>query len=293
MIPIPSKSPFSYKDYLPAGVKVIKHRVGWWSFGNHQHPGMENYNSADPKTCDAECATMDQMGVDVVEQLDHGPNASFHRSVIEMAAATERAGKEFAINFGSGVGPDTASYVDAITYAARTYFNAPNYQMVGGRPVVSFFGPPAAIDFTAVRKTIASANPLFLFNFTGGFTHAESDGAYNWPRPQKKADGTAIPDDFGLADILAFRAAAEANPTKLAVYGVHKGFFDPNPKDPTKSVWPVNGALVPVRRMNTQRGLVMLLTLTLVPATATMVKPATWDDHEEGTATQFSQSEFV
>lgn len=286
MIPVLGKPFINYKNYLPSGVQVIMHRVGWHGTSNHLIP-ITNYISADPRTCDSEIALMDSYGVDIVEQLWHGPSSPFHRSVLEMAAATERASKGFKLNLGSKVGPDTQSFIDALVYAARTFFNAPNYMMIGGKPVVSFFGAPAAVDFTAVRTALGSANPLFIFE---GFTHPEADGAFGWPRPQLN------PDDFGLTRLLQFRDQAHAAPTKIAFYPIFKGFYDPNPKDSTKSVWPVlvNGVLtlVPVRRMNANDGLTLLETLKLVPADAQYVLGATLDDAEEGTWMLQSQGEL-
>lgn len=285
MIPILGKA-INYKDFLP-NVLLGAHRVGWWNKDKvHHHLGMETYDSADPATCDAELTTLKSYGVDWIEHLDHGQNSGFHKSVIEMAIATQRAGMGFSVNFGSGVGATTQNYIDAVTYAALTFFPLSNYMMEAGRPLVKFFGPPAAVDFVAVRNAISSANPLFLFNFTGGFTRAGSDGAYGWPRPQKYPDGTAKADDFGLTDLLAFRDAAAANSGKVAVHGIFGKFFDPNPKDPTKSVWDITQ---PVRRLNPQDGLVALLTAKLVPATAKYVLIATVDDFEEGTAVLHSQ----
>lgn len=282
----PSTDRYSFKPYLPPNAQLGFHRVGWRGTSGHADGGATGYNSADPKNCDAELVTVAQMGGSWINHLWHGPNSPFHHSVIEMAAATERAGMLFNLCPGSKIGVDTQSYIDAMVYAAKTFFNAPNYLMIGGRPVVKMFGPPAAVDFTKVRAAISSANPIFSFE---SFTHPEADSAFAWVHPQAKLDGTAIPDDFGLARILQFRDQAKAAPTKIPFYSIYKGFFDPWSQDPTKSVWLVNGARVSVRRMNDQGGLVALLTCSLLPADALWVLAATLDDFDEQTAMLNSQ----
>lgn len=262
----------NFKTLLPPNVSLGAHRVGWRkSDGTHCPPGMQGYDSASPKNCDAEIQALSDMGVDWVEHLWHGATSPFSRSVLEMCFACERAGKGFRLNLGSKVGATTQNYIDALIFAAAAFFTSPAYMRIGGRPVIAFFGPPVAIDFTAVRTALAAVNPLFLFE---GFTHAEADGAFGWVRPQ------ANPDDFGLNRLLTFRDQAAAATGKIAVFPIFKGFFDPNPKDPTKSVWDITA---PVRKMNEQGGLVAQFTAKLVPQTATQAMLTTADDGEEGT----------
>lgn len=262
----------NFKTLLPPNVSLGAHRVGWRkSDGTHCPPGMAGYDSASPKNCDAEIQALSDMGVDWVEHLWHGPASPFSRSALEMMFACERAGKQFRLNLGSKVGTATQNYIDALIFASAAFFNSPAYMRIGGRPVIAFFGPPATIDFTAVRTALAAVNPLFLFE---GFTHAEADGAFGWVRPQ------ANPDDFGLTRLLQFRDQAAAATGKIAVFPIFKGFNDPNPKDPTKSVWDITA---PVRRLNGQGDLVQQFTAKLIPPTAQYAFLTTADDYEEGT----------
>ena len=90
-------------------------------------------------------------------------------------------------------------------YVEQTYFPSPAYLRVGGRPVVTNFDMDLyyTVDWSAAKAAMAT-NPMFLFQHSRGFSHAESDGAYSWD--------IATSSDFGMSYLTSFYKTGMAAP---------------------------------------------------------------------------------
>jgi hypothetical protein len=131
----------------------------------------------------------------------------------------------------------TKQIIADVTFIITNYVKSPAYQTLDGHPVIYFFGVDHAaadncksIDWSAVRAGITyTPSPVFVFEDAGGFTHAESGGAYAWPEPTPIASYPGS-DPFDDASHLPgfYQAAAKAanTPASYVQGGVFKGFDD-------------------------------------------------------------------
>ncbi len=215
-----------------------------------------------------------------------------HISLV-MKSAEATGGKfQFAVMEDEGIkacaaqaGCDvTAQVVSDLSFLAAHFFTSPAYATVGGRPLVYFFSIDTwahaynkTIDWTTVRAQVRG-NPLFVFENAGGFTHAESDGAYAWltVTPIASYPGS---DPFGTAAFLPyFYGQAAMHPTAYRVGSAYKGFDDNL----------VNGWGGGQRYTGQQCGKTLLDTMKAASAVISGAHPLdavqvpTWDDYEEG-----------
>ena len=263
------------KSLLPA-VTLFAHWMPWFGQSNHKDVG---YDSADSGTISYQCRSMKQYGIDGVIPDWYGfdpSQAHSNLATLRMLRECETQGLKFAICIDGGAikpyaSAATARVVDLIKYVLNTFAISDAYWDINNKPVILFFGDSSfTIDWAAVRAQIGPAN--LIFRNKGGFTHAESDGAFSW-----LSTANAANDPASLAYLYDFYTHRDA--TKISIGSIYPGFYDPNPKDPTKSVWDIN---TPVRTIDYRNGVTFLDTCLAVPPDIQYVQVVTWNDREEG-----------
>jgi hypothetical protein len=268
VLPINGKE-FNFKDYTSA--KVYTHWMPWFGTPGHIRIG---YNSADVWTCDAQCSNMQSLGISGVNADYYGPDSPSAQACLTMLDSCDRAGLGFFLcvdigALGKLVGmAATTEYIRILKFASEAFFPNPAYLQDAGRYFVSFFNEPAGVDWKAVRAAIP-AKMAFIFQGGSGFVHAESDGSFGWVNP--------LPDakDCNIRAIQAFSALA--TPGKIAFYPAYAGFDD------SMAFWGKS------RFMSRRLGQTLLDTLAQVPKNAAFVINPTFNDHEEGSAIEYSQ----
>jgi len=177
----------------------------------------------------------------------------------------------------------TAQLVSDLNFLATHFFPSSAYEKIGGRPTVYFFAEDTyasqngkTIDWTTVRAQ-AQGNPLFIFENAGGFTHANTDGAYAWvtATPIGQYPGS---DPFGTTGFLPYFYGQAKSHTGIAIGSAYKGFDDAV----------VNGWGGGERYTGQQCGKTWLDTMGAAATYASAhpleaVQIGTWDDYEEGT----------
>ena len=204
-----------------------------------------------------------------------------HVTQLMMQEAEVHAGFSFAVMYDQGAlapcanspGCDmTQRMIDDINHVNVNYWNSPAYQKSGGRPVLYFFlNPLYTIDWARLRTGVAG-NPLFIFPHETGFTHAQSDGAFAWIKPELAT--SADPATIGyLSDY--YNTATSSS--KLSTGSGFPGFDD------SLARWTQH------RKVNQQCGQTWLQTLDEAKnhySTSNQlsgIQLVTWNDYEEGT----------
>lgn len=211
-------------------------------------------------------------------------------------------------------------YANASTASGGSgYFASNAYLKEGGRPVVSFFiaessffgqctsSAPCNLDtgtctgsascWTAIWNHLrthiqgySNGNPYLVFRNSGGFTHAQADGAFAWQNHyHNKAGCTVDPrdanDTLGLCYLDGFYQTALAHPTLAAWGAAWRG------TDGSAKLWDPNSQESPLRC-----GQTWLLTMAEAAYDAgsgpfysssrqlPYMQVGTWNDYDEGTA---------
>lgn len=254
----------NFKDFLPQGVTVITHWMPW--FGQPSHKNIPGYDSRDYKTCLAQCQRMLAMGIDAINVDWYGPDHIFENTAtLRMLRACEETGMKFSPCVDKGSLPTGTEVPHVMQYINETFVPSDACLKDGlGRPFVNFFGDPG-VDVSAYSSL------CLLFQDAGGFSRANSSGAFGWVHP--------LPDhnDFNYPYLADFARAAQSNQSKIAWYPAYPGFDDSN------ASWGSG------RLMSRKSGLTLLNALAAVPAGAKYVLIVTWNDHEEGSAIELSQ----
>ena len=262
--------------YPAAQTKIFAHMVLW--FGQRDHINI-GYSSTDPAQVKRQIEDMVSRGIDGVVMVWYGPNNAIDRAAtLVMHEAEAHPGFTFAIivdngairwNSCSGCDPQQALVRD-LQFVEQTYFPSPAYLRIGGRPVIGNFDIDKyyKVDWSAAKAALAT-DPLFLFQNGGGFSHAESDGAYSWD--------IATTTDYGMSYLTNFYTTGAASPTKQTWGAAYKGFND------QLASWGLN------RVMGQQCGQTWLQTFSKINSLydsthqLPVLQLVTWNDYEEGT----------
>ena len=178
----------------------------------------------------------------------------------------------------------TSQLLSDLSFIATNFYSSPAYLHENGRPVLLFFSVDAwvakygkSIDWSYVRAH-AAGDPIFLFENSGGFSHAASNGAYSWLKttPYSSYPGS---DPHGTSTFLPdFYAQAAQHGTET--WGsAYKGFDD----------YVVDGWGSGRRYDGQVCGKTWLDTFAVANAHYSSQKQlhglqlVTWDDYEEGT----------
>lgn len=123
-----------------------------------------------------------------------------------------------------------------------------------------------------------NGSPLFIFRNSGGFTHAQSDGAFGWINPLQNQDDLRIGPESNGGTVQNFYRAALNNPTKLVWGEAYKGFND------IQSAWGEH------RIVDQRCGKTWLDSLSAANSYYSsanqlpFLQVATWNDYNEGTS---------
>jgi hypothetical protein len=273
--PAGNTSKVGFKALLGAhDVPIFAHLMPWGHKDGTSHPFWKTvgYDSPDATQVRRQIADMVESGIDGVIIDWYG------RPKTAGAKWEDDCANQFFIqsgnfpNFKVALMLDAGAYRDpAITnkaaeylacqrYAADRYYGHPRYWRINGRPVFPSFGDAAySMDWNAIRAGV-SGSPLLIFRNSGGFTHAQSDGAYSW---------------LSQSDVLA---AGRAHPSKVMISSAKPGFDD------RLASWSKN------RVTPRANGQVWLDSFKAIKAAldagqrVDAIQLVTWNDYEEGTA---------
>ena len=166
----------------------------------------------------------------------------------------------------------TAQLISDLTYVVNTYGYSPAYMTVNGRPVLFSFGLDAySINWAQVAANVPG-NPVFVFQNSAGFTHADSAGSFAWVMID-----TSNPEDWMQSYLDGFYSKALTYPSESTYGATYKGFND------TLASWSAD------RIMDQQCGQVWLNTWGEIGKYYSAgnqlgaVQVVTWNDYEEGT----------
>jgi hypothetical protein len=250
-------------------------------FGEKSHT-LAEYHSDDPKQIRAQVSDMMSRGIAGAFIAWYGQHDDFKDKVTtRFMQEAEHDGFQFALSYSGTLdqcaknpGCDvTEALVSEIDYANRRYMASPAYVRVNGRPVFFIFDlTKYSIDWNRVRNE-SQGQPLILFRNSGGFNHAQSDGAYAWLAPEGSKDG----DPSSLEYLERFYKAAAQNRDRVVIGSAYKGFDD------SHASWGKD------RHIPEQCGLTWLSTFAeagryySAKNQLPMLLIVTWNDYEEGT----------
>jgi PKD repeat protein len=230
-----SKVPTRSLLYPGSTAKLYAHLLPWFGFGDHMNVG---YASSDSLQIQKQVNDMISRGLDgaVIDWYGRG---TFNQHFVSYDQATQgfmheselHAGFNFAIMHDAGAlktcaataGCDvTQTLIDDLNYANVTYAGSPAYLRSGGRPVIYFFGHEAyAVDWARVRAGVAG-NPMFIFRNGGGFTSAQTSGAFSWVAPET----VSATNLMALTYLDNYYKTALAYPAEYSTGSAYKGFND-------------------------------------------------------------------
>lgn len=280
-----SKVPTRSLLYPGSTARLYAHWLPWFGFGDHMNVG---YVSSDSLQIQKQVNDMISRGLDgaVIDWYGRG---TFNKHFASYDQASQgfmheselHAGFNFAIMHDAGalktcagtVGCDvTQTLIDDLNYANVTYAASPAYLRSGGRPVIYFFGHEAyAIDWARVRAGVAG-NPMFIFRNGGGFSAAQTSGAFSWVAPET----VSATNLMALTYLDNYYKTALAFPAEYSTGSAYKGFND------TLALWGTG------RMIGQQCGQTWLQSLADAGKYYSSAKQmlgiqlVTWNDYEEG-----------
>jgi hypothetical protein len=189
----------------------------------------------------------------------------------------------------------TSQVISDLNYIATSWATSPAYLQLGGGPAVFFFAPDNSacpdpkssncqtIDWAAVRS-FTPANLRWIFEGKGGFTHADSAGAFAWLQPELYPAGDTT---YGAGYLDDFDGYVTNSGTQLQVVdSVFKGF-----DDGVTNAWTYAPDAGNTRYINQRCGQTWLDTFAIhaqhfdgsgLPDLGAL-EVVTWDDYEEAT----------
>jgi PKD repeat protein len=253
-------------------------------FGSSSHIDI-GYRSDDPLQIRRQVTDMLSRGIQgaIVDWYGPGREPANQATINLRAEAESRGGKfSFAVMEDVGALGDAAraagcsatdKLVEDLKYATNNFATSPAYMKIGGRPVFFFFGVDHwYIDWNAVRSRVPG-DPLFLFLWREGFTHAQSNGAYDWVKIRRDN-----PYDMNLGAIDEFLQTSLQYPSSKVFANAYKGFDD------TIASW------TGTRIVDQQCGKTWVATLAEIGKFYNSTRQlqnlqlVTWNDYEEGSA---------
>lgn len=280
-----SKVPTRSLLYAGSTAKIYAHFMPWFGFGGHTNVG---YTSNDATQVEKQVTDMVSRGVDGAIVDWYGPGTFTHtfsyydQATQELMHDAESNGNfSFAIMDDAGslkacagiAGCDvTQTLINDLTYAYNTYENSTAYLRYNNRPVVYFFGQEAyTLDWTRIRASVPG-NPMFIFRNSGGFTYAQSNGAFSWVAPET----VTAADPLALLYLDYFDKTA-LSLTSYSIESAYKGFND------SLASWGTH------RLIQQQCGQTWLTSMAesgkffSVAKQMLGIQLVTWNDYEEGT----------
>jgi hypothetical protein len=262
--------------YSGATSKIYAHLVLWFGGSNHMNVG---YSSTDAKQVHNQITDMISRGIDGVVLDWYGPNNNEDQAAkLVMTEAESHPGFTFAIMIDqgaikwdscSGCSPQQA-LIKHLQYLEQTYFPSPAYMRQQGRPVVTNFNIDLSygVDWLTVNAAL-SAQPLFLFQNNGGFSHVLSAGSFSWVMPTT--------NDYGMSYLNSFYNTGMPFKNEQTLGATYKGFND------SLAAWGSG------RIMGQRCGQTWLQTFSEINSLynpgkqLSALQLVTWNDYEEGT----------
>jgi len=282
-----SKMPTRSLLYAGSTSKIYAHFLPWFGFGDHMNIG---YTSNDVLQVEKQVNDMVSRGLDgaVIDWYGRGElnrNFTFYDQATQMLMqqAELHPGFQFAIMYDAGAlkacaataGCDvTQTTIDDLNYVNTTYEGSPAYIRANGRPVIYFFGDSAyAIDWTRVRASVAG-NPEFIFRNTGGFTHAQTSGAFSWVAPHPAGSTSTDIGSIGYLD--NYDSVSLNHPTMYSTESGYKGFDD------SLALWGTGRFIKQQCGQTWLQSLAQLGKYYSSTHQASGIQLVTWNDYEEG-----------
>jgi PKD repeat protein len=221
--------------YPGATGKVYAHLMLWFGGSNHMNVG---YTSDSTTQVHKQVTDMISRGIDgtIIDWYGQGTN---NQGFTNINQATQYVMEEAVLhpNFTFAVMDDagslqacaktsgcdvTQTLINDLTYAYNNYEGSSAYLRYNGQPVVYFFGEESyTIDWSRVRSSVPG-NPLFIFRNTGGFTYAQSNGAFSWVAPET----VSSTDPMALNYLDNFDQTAISKWPTYSTESGYKGFND-------------------------------------------------------------------
>lgn len=281
-----SKAPTRNLLYAGSTARIYAHLMLWFGSTNHMNVG---YTSDDTAQVHKQVTDMISRGFDgaIIDWYGQGAtNQSFARinqaTDYVMNEAAQHPNFSFAVMDDAGsigscaktAGCDvTQALINDLTYAYNNYEQSSSYLRYNNQPVVFFFGQEAyTIDWGRVHNSVPG-NPLFIFRNSGGFSYAQSNGAFSWVAPET----VSSTDSMALTYLDNFDQTSLSWPSDYALASGYKGFND------TLAAWGtgriINQSCGQAWLKSIAQAAKYFSTSRQVPG----IQLVTWNDYEEGT----------
>ena len=267
--------------YPGATTKIYAHFMAWFGQSNHMDVG---YTSSDPAQVSRQVSDALSRGISGFIEDWYGQNKAMpNATAFALKAEAESRNGDFVFaimedggalnNCNATAGCDlSGQMITDLTYAYNNFETSPAYMKIDGRPAVFFFDPDrfGTLDWQGIAANVPG-NPLFIFQNSGGFTHAQSGGSISWVI----IDGNT--SDWSQSYLDNFYATGVAQLPRHAFGATYKGFND------TQAGWSSN------RIINQNCGQTWLSTFSEIGkyhSAANQLESlqlVTWNDYEEAT----------
>ena len=267
--------------YPGATTKIYAHFMAWFGQSNHMDVG---YTSSDPAQVSRQVSDALSRGISGFIEDWYGQNKAMpNATAFALKAEAESRNGDFVFaimedggalnNCNATAGCDlSGQMITDLTYAYNNFETSPAYMKIDGRPAVFFFDPDrfGTLDWQGIAANVPG-NPLFIFQNSGGFTHAQSGGSISWVI----IDGNT--NDWSQSYLDNFYATGVAHLPSHAFGATYKGFND------TQAGWSSN------RIINQNCGQTWLSTFSEIGkyhSAANQLESlqlVTWNDYEEAT----------
>ncbi len=271
--------------YPGATTGIYAHTMLWWGSSSHIDIG---YNSQDPAQIRRQVQDMISRGLDGAVLDWYGPGHFSDLATQEFISEAEaNPGFQSIVEIEHGAVKwfscyptctATTAVINLTKTALQKFAISPSYRWVNGKAVFMEFGMEllsGGVDWNAVQAAVP--NVLWIHRNTGGYTKAQSGGAFAWMEPQTL--DVEPPDYDGLPYLKWFYQNA-VNYQQLQTYGsVYKGFND------VIASWAPTGG----RHIEQLCGQTWLRTFSAINQWYSPARPlqnlqlVTWNDYEEGT----------
>lgn len=289
-----SKLPIRTLLYPGATTKIFAHVEPWWGSGSHINIG---YSSQDPAQVHRQVQDMVSRGIDGLVVDWYGPG-SYEDTGVKLLISEAEVTPNFNVLVEIDVGAikwhscyptcsATTAVINLFTAANTAFFSSSAILKNNGRPLLMEFGfetltlPSGAaagwnvVDWNAVQAQ-TPGNLALIHRNLGGYSKAQSTGAFVWMEPKSLTNYVAGFDD--TADLNWFYSnSVKSYPTMPAYGAVWKGFDD------TLAGWSAD------RHIDQNCGKTWLNTFASLNAYYSasnqlpFVQLVTWNDYEEGT----------
>ena len=275
--------------------KIYAHVEPWW--GSSGHPNI-GYSSGDPAEVQKQITDILSRGLDG-EVVDwYGPG-SYEDGTVKTLFSVTPSNPNFSVIVEIDVGAmnwhscyptcnATTAATNLFTTMGNLFFSSPSYAKVNGRPMALEFGfetlslpsgyPSGwnVVDWNAVQSQVPGNMALYHRNL-GGFSKAQSAGAFSWMEP--KTTSTEPVNYDGTDELTWFYGQSYTVDASKTVGAVWKGFND------ILASWAPTGG----RHIEQNCGQTWLNTFNVLNqyySAANQVQAlqlVTWNDYEEGT----------